>query len=200
MPRPESGIALIAPASPVHPDDTSIITVTAARELSIRRLAVLTASDYDYSINGSRRYDVSGNGPWSLPYPVPLQAIGELKVYVIAFRTNERTSDLTSNEIAIPIDLGAVKLAQLAIKGPFGCEVNPTFTDPIRLIGTFSDGIDRNCSNVKLGTTYTSSDPAVVAIDSNGGATCLKLGTAVITARYGGYETRAEVNVYPDAH
>lgn len=147
-------------------------------------------------IKGSRRYDVDGNGPWSLPYPVPLEAIGELKVFVTAYRADETIGDLTSNIILVPIDLGASTLGQLVLENPLRCEVDPGFVEPIRLIGTFSDGTKRNCSSVKLGSTYTSSDASVVAVDENGGATCLKQGTAVITARYGGREVHADVKVY----
>jgi uncharacterized protein YjdB len=198
-PQPATGIALRAPASPVHPNDTTTLTVSAARNLSVRRLVVWTASDFDYEIKGAEPHDVSGNGPWSLRYAIPPGTIGELKVFVTGFETGKQISELTSNKITIPIDLGAITLTELSLKNPLRCDADPGFVDPIRLIGTFSDGVERNCSNVKLGTTYTSSDTTIVAIDAHGGVICLKQGTAMITAQYGGHETRADVRVYAKA-
>jgi hypothetical protein len=63
--------------------------------------------------------------------------------------------------------------------------------------GTYSDGIERDLTSSTTGTTYTSSDEKVVAVNSEGKMTARNIGTAKITVKNGNLSAEVKVVVKP---
>ena len=56
----------------------------------------------------------------------------------------------------------------------------------LRVKGVYANGVERDLSSSEAGTTYTSSDPAVVAVDRDGVCRPVGSGLAVVTIENGG--------------
>ncbi len=68
-------------------------------------------------------------------------------------------------------------------------------TEPLRVVGLFSDGETYDLTARASGTTYTSSDEGVVTVSPDGLATAVAGGTATITAANGGRTASVQVRV-----
>lgn len=87
----------------------------------------------------------------------------------------------------------------------YGIKLSPAASDIavgktgnfVALYGPVVDGaLSGSPENVTTMTTWTSSDPSVVTVGSDGGLTGISKGTAVITANYDGYVREATVRVF----
>jgi pimeloyl-ACP methyl ester carboxylesterase len=67
----------------------------------------------------------------------------------------------------------------------------PPATQQLYLTGTYSDGAQFDISSSLMGTTWTSNNPSVLTVDSNGNVTILTTGIAVVTAANGGFKDSA---------
>jgi pimeloyl-ACP methyl ester carboxylesterase len=63
----------------------------------------------------------------------------------------------------------------------------PPATQQLYLIGNYNDGSQFDISSPLMGTTWTSSNPAVLTVDSTGNVTILTTGIAVVTAKNSGF-------------
>ncbi len=193
LPRPKTGIAVTVPAS-ARPGSNATIRVIAARDLDLQQVVIAMVSDYDYLVGGQKFNRVSGSGPWEFSFPIPDEALGDVIFFATGKRRGETASDLMSEKVTLPIDLGTARLTGLIFADPAGCVVDPRSVNP-RVVGKFSDGVDRNCSSVNLGTTYSSSNPAVARVDEKGDLYCVSEGSTTLVASYGGMKAQIVLRV-----
>ncbi len=193
FPRPNTGIAVAVPAS-AKPGSNTTITVIAARDLDLQQVAIAMTSESNYMIRGHRFFKVNGNGPWEFSFPIPEEALGDVTIFATGKRRGEKASDLVSESVTLPIDLGTARLTELIFDNPAGWTVDPQPASP-HVIGKFSDGVTRNVSSVKLGTTYASSDVKIAKFDEKGNLYCLAEGSTTLLASYGGMKAQIVLKV-----
>jgi hypothetical protein len=80
--------------------------------------------------------------------------------------------------------------------------LSPTQKDPIHLYikGLYANGLERNLSSSEAGTTFMSSNPAVLTVDRGGRCTVVGTGLAVVTIENGGVREFVMFSVDDPAH
>jgi pimeloyl-ACP methyl ester carboxylesterase len=73
-------------------------------------------------------------------------------------------------------------------------------TERVDVIGNYAGGIQRDLTSSASGTTYTSSNTAVITVDSEGNVTATGLGTASVTVTNSGVKAFATFTVEDPAH
>jgi hypothetical protein len=65
----------------------------------------------------------------------------------------------------------------------------------LQVAGTFGDGVTRDLTSSRTGTTYQSTDPAVATVDAEGVVTARVAGTSLVRVESGGFDAIVEVKV-----
>ncbi|MCP3956470.1 MAG: hypothetical protein GY719_01315 [bacterium] len=130
--------------------------------------------------------------PFKASWEIPAEEVGELRISAVAF--DEAGDLLVADDASIGIDVAS---ALVAIR----VEPDPLVLDSLapsaqlRVIGGYDDGYQRDLTSPLSGTTYSSLDPAVAAVDAGGRVTAGGRGRTVIVARNGAFSGDADVRV-----
>lgn len=132
--------------------------------------------------------------PFEFVLKVPKDASGPMKIAVGILDTNGDFFTSIPVEVIVkpaeePLDL----LVQSYLT--FDYPDNSEIIEKISVIGLYDNGIQRNLSGSKTGTTYRSSDTEVVTVDSEGILTPVGPGVAVVTSEYMGLEGQTVISV-----
>ncbi len=126
---------------------------------------------------------------------IPPETVGTQSVMVVA--KDQQMTAMASDEVSI--DVGAPKssaLTALKVEPSEFFSIIPS-TSQIVVKGVYSDGATRDVTD-GAGTTFTSSNPSIVAVDEHGVMTAQASGTATITVRHQGKQARVTATVKAD--
>ena len=183
-----TGMKITAPGngSIVHPGQEITVTIAATEGFVVKEAVA--------SIAGSSHYEQITALPVTFSDTVPLDAAGEVAVGVFG-------SDVSGN---LGIDLITLNMAQTAtlqslevepkeflIDVDWNGNIKSNYYPYISVAGNYSDGVIRDIQD--FGTTYTSSNPAIVSVDNKGKIQVNKAGAAVITVSNSGVNANIPV-------
>jgi len=95
-------------------------------------------------------------------------------------------------DVQVTVDAGAVRSLFLDVPLKF---THAGETAGVEVRGLFVDNVLRDLSDPALGTTYSSSDSTVLAVDAGGVVQARSSGDAVLTVTSGGHEVTAKIQV-----
>jgi pimeloyl-ACP methyl ester carboxylesterase len=176
-------VTITSPAegSAFHSGDP--ITITAVPVSGATVAAVLiTLGD------GSDQSSLMQSQPFSATFTIANTFVGTL-TYNVAARDTAGNVSMTSGTVVVQANATLQSLSVAPSPLSFSC----VGTAQLRVNGLFSDGISRNVSGA--GTTYSSSNSAVVSVDGAGVATANSTGNVIITVRNGGLSTQTVAQV-----
>jgi hypothetical protein len=129
--------------------------------------------------------------PFSLTFQVPLNLTGQFTISAIAFdaANNIAKAPEISLQVAIPATLtGLVKLEKLYL-------FSYAPREQLHVTGIYSDGVRRNIRSSALGTKYTSQNPSIATVDSEGMVSGHTAGKTIITVTNKQFSSNVEVEV-----
>lgn len=119
-------------------------------------------------------------------------------VYLAAAGSTTLTIAHQGASVLTAVDVGARALSSLAVSSS-SLELRADTSDRISVVGTYEDGSSADLTPEILGTTYATSNSAVVSLSGDGRFTALEPGEASITISNGGLSRRVTVYVRADA-
>jgi len=128
------------------------------------------------------------------------QYVGKEKITAISKINNDSNISETSIDIIVQLPPN-VTLEKIETNKSMAMQIAPSGmpldTERIQVRGKFSDGIRRDL-NILSGIQYTSSDPTVATVDSQGLVTALKLGSTLLFIAVGDKTKAVNVRVILD--
>lgn len=178
------GIVIIQPQSGAIITAGQPLPVTVESSGGFVASEVLVSSEHDMKLLET--------GPFTTTLDVPADAVGAVTISASAFDINDTFT--TADDVVVQVQVTA---ALTAITGdPSSLDVF-SFSGPssIRVVGHYSDGVDRDVTSAASGTTYESADPNVAAVSSEGAVTGQSLGSTFVRIFNGSLTTAVEVQV-----
>ena len=129
--------------------------------------------------------------PFTDSFQIPAEAIGKLTIVALGM-TKSRDGVAVSDPVDIEVKVNA-KLIDIVEPKDSVLVGSGTHHPIIRVLGEYDDGITRDISGSKIGTTYVSDSPSWVSVDAEGVVTGFRDGRTSIWAYNG--ESRAEFPV-----
>jgi hypothetical protein len=170
--------AVVKPGASVH-----VIVLPGAGE-PVQELALMVG---DASVKATAA--ASPPGAFEADVLVPLDAIGRLLIIALA-HVNDRKGVL--EYVAVQVDPGPLR--RLSISAPPSMTVVGQLF-PVEVTGLFEDGMPRNLTAPDRGTTYSSTNDAVLGVDPSGLIQARTRGVALVVATNRGVQTTASVSV-----
>lgn len=181
------GIKIIEPkdGSAVNPGQKITITIEVVGGFVPKDIMVVTF----FSV------DTIASPPFTINLTIPDEASGKL---LIAANARDASDEFVGDDITLYIKQTATLLSLKVDRDELFFDVDwngniEDYTPYIYVDGIYSDGITRDLSE-DIGTTYVSSDPSVVSIDSEGKVKAHKVGQAKITVSNSGVSVDIPVN------
>ena len=139
---------------------------------------------------------VAQAAPFGAEVPVPLEAVGRMRLVAVAQVAERRGQYVLFDETSFRVEPGAA-LTALRADSPVRFIKSVGEVQILSVRGVFSDKVVRDLTPGHTGTAYQASDEKVVRVNVDGRAQALGVGTAEITARNRGKEIRIRVVVEP---
>jgi hypothetical protein len=170
--RPSAG-ASVTPGATVH------VEVAAAAGEVVQQLHATALGDLVAAAPGALSLDV----------PVPADAVGPLVIMATARLANGRDAFAAVDVVADPGPLDRIEIG-----------APPSLTHvgqlaQLEVHGFFADGVSRDLTHPDRGTTYQSSDPAVLGVDPSGLVQARTQGTAQVLVLSRGRSATATIRV-----
>jgi hypothetical protein len=194
------GVTIESPAQGTiaRPGSTVMVKVRLAPSLKASRVSILLGTWEELvSI-------VDDQPPYELPIPIDRKWSGPLRL--VCSVQSKRGKLIGSGELVInvvPLELPV----SIAATDPVQMVASSTTSTPrksddaprqhINVRGTYADGTVRDVGRPDLGTSFHSSDPRVVAVDSEGFLTAGAPGQAIVTVKNGDLSEQVPVQVHP---
>jgi len=135
--------------------------------------------------------------PFQFQFVVPPEFIGKLTLYakgISGVRPAFKFFEAAPVEILVALP-SSVRLQSLRVdRDQKSLFMRPGSVDGLNVYGGYSDGVERRIEN-SSDTTYQTSNPKIVSVDSGGLVSAIAPGKAVITIRNGDKKLQIEVNV-----
>jgi hypothetical protein len=166
-------------------------TVTAGQSLTVSIEGINGFVPVRALIGTSFLADRIQHAPFSLTFQVPLNLTGEFVISATAFdaANNIAVSPKITVQVAIPATLtGLVKVEKLYL-------FSYAPQEQLQVSGIYSDGVQRNIRSSALGTTYTSQNPSIATVDSEGMVSGHTAGKTIITVTNKQFSSNVEVEV-----
>ena len=163
----------------VHPGQEISVTIAATEGFSVKKAIA--------NISASPHYEMITSLPLDFSDKIPLDAAGEVAISVFG---RDAAGNLASDFITLKVEQAAalesleVEPKEFLIDTDWNGNIKGSYYPYINVGGNYSDGVIRDIQ--KFGTTYASSDPAVVSVDNQGKIQVNKTGKAVITVSNSG--------------
>ena len=125
--------------------------------------------------------------PFTTSFTIPSSYLGDLPITIIA-QDNASHICNVNGDVFVQTSATLTSMAVTAVKvSPSGAALltSQGSTDPLTIIGTFSDGVKRDTTPSALGTQYASSDPTVATVSASGVLTALANGNVTIAVMNG---------------
>jgi pimeloyl-ACP methyl ester carboxylesterase len=125
--------------------------------------------------------------PYTAAFSLPSASIGTFPVTVTA---KDSAGDVCNVTVNVFVQTNAT-LTSMAVSAGTSAPNSAALltsqgsTNPLTVIGTFSDATQSDITAAALGTTYASSDPTVATVDTNGVLTAVANGNCTITVTNG---------------
>ena len=139
---------------------------------------------------------VAQAAPFGAEVPVPLEAVGRMRLVAVAQVAERRGQYVLFDETSFRVEPGAA-LTALRADSPVRFIKSVGEVQILSVRGVFSDKVVRDLTPGHTGTAYQASDEKVVRVNVDGRAQARGVGTAEITARNRGKEIRIRVVVEP---
>jgi hypothetical protein len=139
--------------------------------------------------DGATRAPLVAAGEYEAQVRIPVEAVGPDIVVALAVLSGGGAAIAQAEIVVDPGPLRGL-LASVRSLFTFGGEIAP-----IRVSGVFSDGVERDLMAADRGTTYSSSNPAVAAVDASGLVQARHTGIATITVTNRGRTATVQVEV-----
>lgn len=139
---------------------------------------------------------VAQAAPFGAEVPVPLEAVGRMRLVAVAQVAERRGQYVLFDETSFRVEPKAT-LTALRADSPVRFIKSVGEVQILSVRGVFSDKVVRDLTPGHTGTAYQASDEKVVRVNVDGRAQALGVGTAEITARNRGKEIRIRVVVEP---
>lgn len=173
---PASGVTVVAGA-------TIVVRINATPAEQLANIAV-TAGGQTVTAT-----PIVGMTAFEATVTVPQDAVGPTHIVALGTATTGR---ITMDYIPVTVDAGPLK--SLAISAPAVLTgIGQMF--PIKVTGLFMDGVRRDLTLPERGTTYTTSDPTIVAVHSSGLLQARRKGYADLIVTSRGMTARHEITV-----
>ena len=182
----QNGIALAkpSPATPVKPGESVPVEVTAQG----------TFVPVEVDIFFDKTFVTLTQAPFHQSFTVPGTASGS--VTVVAFARDASNQVAVAGPLVLPVQMPTgVTLQGLVSKHPSYKLGRPGQKVQLRILGIYSDQVQRDLTPSRAGTTYQVAPAHVVAVDAEGCVTVLGQGKATVTARNGSYATGISMEV-----
>lgn len=182
------GMKVTAPdnASIVHPGQEITVTIAAVEGFSVQEAFA--------NVSGSSHYERITALPITFNDKIPLDAAGQVAVSVVGRDVSDNPAiDFITLKVeqAAVLQYLEVEPKEFLIDVDWNGNIKGNYHPYISVGGNYSDGVIRAIQN--FGTTYTSSDPSVVSVDSQGKIQVNKIGAAVITISNSGISANIPV-------
>ncbi len=172
-----------APGAIVTPGTSITVTVSVAPGVTVDQIVV---AGKDEAINDT-------SAPFEVSFPIPLEAF---RTYTIeAFGKNDTTNEYFQSETVNLVAQPGAALQSLEINPTEAFIVGPEDTLRLFVIGIFADGVPRTVPPAEV--TWTSLNPGIVAVASDGTATGVAVGTATVRADSQTLQATRTVKVLP---
>ena len=168
------GLAFASPLGVTHVQPGGTFTVTVVTTDGFVPTSVHVQAPWDLQSADAPPYTVTLN--------VPPDAIGPAAVKAFAFDADWNLAEAADInivvDVAAPINDVTMTPYPLVLytRAPSG---------QVTVIGHYADGVDRDITSSALGTTYSSDDPSIAAVDANGVVTATGVGDTDIYAQNG---------------
>jgi hypothetical protein len=141
-------------------------------------------------------FTTSETAPFTVTLGVPSEALGATKLVAVASNASDQT--LVSNLVVLDVKTrAAIERVNVVNRDPFLFGVGKL--RHLTVTGIFSDGITRDITSPAVGTVYRSSNPAIVAVSSDGTVSSVAPGIATVIVQNGSVQDSITVTVTPNA-
>jgi hypothetical protein len=138
--------------------------------------------------------------PFEFDLVIPAAALGNFPIQAVGASATGAFAE--SNTVTLTV-LGPT-LQSMKIVPRDMILLGPGSTQSLVVLGTYSDGVERDITDPSTGTTYIASSGGVVSVSPAGVVTALSPGAATVTARqerrdrgYVVHQTSVGINVFP---
>ena len=137
--------------------------------------------------------------PYEMSLPIPDEASGRFSLRPYSYdaagnRHDGPSIDLIVRPTTMPEDLDVSEYFKLVLPEPTGIS-----RKKVSVVGLYPNDMELNLGESALGTTYTSSNEAVVEVDAEGVITPIAAGHAVVTTQAMGHKDFTVVKVEQDS-
>lgn len=129
--------------------------------------------------------------PFSVTFQVPLNLTGKFTISAAAFDAANNIAK--APEITVLVSIPATLTSLVKVEKLYLFSYAPH--KQLLVSGIYSDGVQRNIRSSALGTTYTSQNPSIATVDSEGMVTGHAAGKTIITVTNKQFSANVEVEV-----
>lgn len=176
------GLAITSPAPGTVVAAGSQISVTVEASGGFVPEAVLIATPGDGVL--------STNGQFTVQVEVPVDASGPMPIRAMA--RNSADEFAVAADVVVQVTFTAT-LTGIHIIPDEATLFSYAPTAALRVMGEYDDNVDRNLT--ASGTSYVSSNGAIVEVSSNGALSAMGLGTTRVLVTHGSYQAQVAVTV-----
>lgn len=177
------------------PNDGTVVSPGATVSVSIDRLPGASIGEVLIFSGGEPQIVSVTSLPATVQVTVPDDAAGQFPLVIV--------STDPAGDFAEPIEIDLTVAPQVALQSmtvfpPDAWLVRAGDERVLYVFGQYADGVERSITASEAGTTYFSSDPAIVTVSANGRLRAEGFGDATVTVANGGLSVDVPVTVAPD--